>query len=202
MKFLSIFFLGITFFAQAQSDTIALVKEIQAFQQQLNKAYKNKAGSPLKPTDRKKFKKHDFFPINMDYVVEAQLTRTPDAPFEPMPATGPIVQLYRVYAIANFEIHGKPYTLHLYQSKSLMNKPGFADYLFLPFTDLTSGDESYGGGRYVEVRIPAAGNTLTINFNKAYNPYCAYNDRYSCPLVPKVNDLPVAIRAGVMLIGK
>ncbi len=80
-----------------------------------------------------------------------------------------------------------------------MNKPEYKDYLFLPFTDLTTGDETYGGGRYLGLRIPKEGSPLIINFNLAYNPYCAYNEKYSCPIVPKENELPVAIRAGVKL---
>ena len=69
--------------------------------------------------------------------------------------------------------------------------------LFLHFTDKTNGSETYGGGRFLDLRIPE-GNTLVLDFNKAYNPYCAYNNGYSCPIPPKENKLKVAVRAGVM----
>jgi len=183
----------------AQRDSVALVNKILAFQKELNKEYRDKSTSPLKPADLKKFKQHDFFPVNLDYAVDAQLTLTPDSPFVPMKATGSIVQEYRTYAIAHFQLHEKTYSLPVYQSKNLMNNPEYKDYLFLPFTDLTTGNETYGGGRYVELRMPKEGNVVIINFNLAYNPYCAYNERYSCPLVPNENDLPVAILAGVKL---
>jgi uncharacterized protein (DUF1684 family) len=186
----------------AQVDTAAVIKETEAFQQDLNKEYKNKSTSPLLPGDRKKFKQHDFFPVNAHYAASAHLTLTPEAPFKPMAATGPIVNEYRSFAIAQFELNGTKCELTLYQSKNLMNNPEYQDYLFLPFTDETTGNESYGGGRYLEVRIPKEGDTVVLNFNKAYNPYCAYNHKYSCPLVPATNSLPVSVEAGVKFKGK
>ncbi len=197
MKYLFTLFLCIPFILNAQPDSITVVKEVLTFQDELNKEYRDKTTSPLKPSALKEFRQHDFFPIDLKYVVQAQLTLTPDSPFIPMKATGKIVQKYRTFAIAQFQLQGQSYSLTLYQSKDLRSNPEYEDYLFLPFTDLTTGDETYGGGRYLGLRIPKEGNTLIINFNLAYNPYCAYSDFYSCPLVPKVNDLPVAIRAGV-----
>jgi uncharacterized protein (DUF1684 family) len=68
----------------------------------------------------------------------------------------------------------------------------------LPFTDLTNGHGSYGGGRYIDLRIPPAGSrTIALDFNQAYNPSCAYNHAYSCPVPPPENRLNVAILAGV-----
>ena len=68
--------------------------------------------------------------------------------------------------------------------------------MFLPFSDLTSGNETYGGGRYIDLEIPK-GKTITIDFNQAYNPYCAYNPKYSCPIVPAENELLTNVNAGV-----
>ena len=82
-----------------------------------------------------------------------------------------------------------------------MNEDGFKDYLFLPFMDDTNGEQTYAGGRYIDLRIPE-GNTLKIDFNKAYNPYCAYNEKYSCPIVPRENYLDVAVKAGVKVFKK
>ena len=78
----------------------------------------------------------------------------------------------------------------------LIKKDGYKDYLFLPFSDLTCGKDSYIGGRYIDMRIPKS-NTVLIDFNKAYNPYCAYSYKYSCPIVPLDNDLDIEILAGV-----
>lgn len=185
---------------QAQIDSTEVFQKIRDFQEELNKEYRDRKTSPLSPAALKKFRAHDFYPTDLKYVVIARLTYTPDAPFGPMPATGSIINEYRSFAIAEFELDGQTHRLTLYQSKSLMNNPEYKDYLFLPFTDLTTGDETYGGGRYADLRLPAEGaTTIVLNFHLSYNPYCAYSDRYSCPLVPKNNHLDVAIKAGVMM---
>ena len=90
----------------------------------------------------------------------------------------------------------KAFKLNVYQNVDLNKKTGYEDYLFLPFSDLTCGKESYIGGRYVDMKIQK-GKIWTIDFNKAYNPYCAYNYEYSCPIVPLENDLDIEILAGV-----
>jgi len=78
----------------------------------------------------------------------------------------------------------------------LKEDEGYEDYLFLPFTDATNGNETYGGGRYIDLSIPN-GDQIVIDFNKAYNPYCTYNKKYSCPIVPSQNALDIEIFAGV-----
>lgn len=72
----------------------------------------------------------------------------------------------------------------------------YRDYLFLPYTDLTNAIETYGGGRFMDLLIPS-GDTIIIDFNKSYNPSCAYNHAYSCPIPPEENDLNIRITAGV-----
>ena len=73
----------------------------------------------------------------------------------------------------------------------------YGHLLFLPFNDTTNGKTSYGGGRFIDIEIPEKGNSsIIIDFNKAYNPYCAYNKRWSCPLVPSENWLKIAVLAG------
>jgi len=104
--------------------------------------------------------------------------------------------LERIFGILTFSIEGKEFSLPVYQSQSLMQKKEYKDYLFLPFTDLTNGNETYDGGRYIDLRIPA-GDQIVIDFNKAYNPYCAYSHGYSCPIVPSKNHLETEILAGV-----
>ena len=81
-------------------------------------------------------------------------------------------------------------------SIELSKKEQYKDYLFLPFSDLTCGSESYIGGKYIDLKIPK-GDTIVIDFNTSYNPYCAYSPKYSCPKVPLENDLKIEIRAGV-----
>ncbi|MFZ9005138.1 MAG: DUF1684 domain-containing protein, partial [Robiginitalea sp.] len=109
--------------------------------------------------------------------------------------------LERVFGKLTFKFEGTTYVLEVYQSPELLSKPDYEDYLFLPFTDDTNGVETYDGGRYIDLRIPE-GDSILIDFNKAYNPYCAYNPSYSCPLVPPANHLPLSIPAGVMAFKK
>ena len=91
----------------------------------------------------------------------------------------------------------KSKNLNVYQSEESLTTEGYQDYLFLPFLDDTNGESTYGGGRYIDLRIPE-GNLIIIDFNKAYNPLCAYNEKYSCPIVPRLNYLSTEVKAGLM----
>ena len=187
-----IFFLFCTAFTFAQKDLASAEK----FQSELNQSYADSLKSPLTKADFKQFKGLDFFSINEKYIVEATFIRTKkEKPFG-MKTTTSRTPLYKKYGELYFEIDGKAFKLNVYQNVDLNKKPGYEDYLFLPFSDLTCGKESYIGGRYVDMRIQK-GKTWTIDFNKAYNPYCAYNYEYSCPIVPLENDLDIEILAGV-----
>lgn len=166
------------------------------FQKELNASYKDVTHSPLKPEDRKHFMGLDFFKVDSSYVVTATLKRTPDSPWFKMPTTTSRVSQERIFGDISFTLKGKTYSLHVYQNKELMTKEGFEAYLFLPFLDLTNGETTYGGGRYIDTSIPD-GDTLVIDFNTAYNPYCAYNEKYSCPIVPRANFLNTKVEAGV-----
>lgn len=184
------------FHALAQSDSLSGVAAIHSFQQELNEEYAG-AKSPLDPGDRNSFKGHDFFPINLAYRVNARLTATEGTPFFNMKTSSLQPSVERVYGHVTFELDGKSFRLPVYQSKDLMGTKEYADYLFFPFADATNGHETYKGGRYIDLRIPRTGDSLMIDFNMAYNPYCAYSNRYSCPLVPPENVLNIPIRAGV-----
>jgi uncharacterized protein (DUF1684 family) len=101
-----------------------------------------------------------------------------------------------VYGILTFELKGTTFKLNVYQGKDNLEDPDYVDYLFLPFLDLTNGETSYGGGRYIDLRIPDR-DSLQIDFNKSYNPLCVYNKKYSCPIVPRDNFLEIEIKAGM-----
>lgn len=166
------------------------------FQQTLNKEYGDKEESPLTEEDFKTFKGLDFYPIDEKYIVKATFIHTPEEKIFKMKTTGTRTPEYVKYGQLIFSLDGQEFKLNLYQNIDLIKKEGFADYLFLPFSDLTCGKESYIGGRYIDMRIPKS-DMVSIDFNKAYNPYCAYNHKYSCPIVPLENDLQIAILAGV-----
>ncbi len=111
--------------------------------------------------------------------------------------------IYTKFGELQFDIDGKPYELTVYQSLKLRNLPQYRDYLFIPFKDLTNGKESYGGGRYLDLRMKEIkDDKIYLDFNKAYNPYCAFSAGYSCPIPPKENHLKVAIEAGEMNFAK
>ena len=86
----------------------------------------------------------------------------------------------------------------------LMENPQYKDYLFLPFTDLTNNETTYGGGRYIDLKLKdiREEGRLTIDFNKAYNPYCAFGEGFSCPIPPDANKLNVRVEAGEQNYGK
>ncbi len=172
---------------------------VTEYQQKLNSSYKDATTSPLKKKDLKNFKGLDFFPVDSAFIVTAKLMKTENAPTFKMATTTDRKPLYKEYGKLYFTIKGKDLELTLYQSQDDLNDVTYKDYLFLPFTDDTSGNESYGGGRYMDVMIYDinADGTVILNFNNTYNPYCAYNDKYSCPLTPRKNHLDIEIKAGI-----
>jgi len=164
-------------------------------QQELNEAYASD-DSPLLAKDKENFVGLPFFEIDTTWVVDALLEITPDEPPFKMPTTTSRMANYRKYGVLIFEKDSTTYHLFVYQNIDLMEKEGYEDYLFLPFKDYTNGESTYGGGRYINLRIPE-GNKIVLDFNACYNPYCAYNSKYSCPIVPNENLLEVAVNAGV-----
>ena len=172
-------------------------EEIKAFQTHLTAEYKDSTTSPYR-SNVADFKGHEFFPINLKYRIEATFTSYENEAFFNMPTSGVRKPKYRKYGLLQFQLEGKAYELTLYQNLALMKNPMYKNYLFLPFTDLTNGAATYEGGRYIDFRIPTE-KTVTLDFNQAYNPYCAYVDGYSCPIPPAENHLETHIKAGIML---
>lgn len=172
--------------------------EIKKFQKELNAEYLNPKETPLRGDNFKNFKQHPFFPINLKYRVTAKFEKTENAePFD-LPTSSGKTKPYREFGKATFQLDGKSYILTLYQSLDLIKQKKYKDHLFLPFRDATNEKETYGGGKYLDLTIPKV-NTIVLDFNKSYHPYCAYNAYdYNCPVVPEENKLPVEIRAGVM----
>lgn len=148
-------------------------------------------------------KKMKFYPVQQQYRIVTKFERKENSSWFMMSTSGSTKQQYRVYAVISFSIHDTTVVLQMYQSRSLMDSKKYKEHLFIPFTDLTSGRETYGGGRYIDLNISdIINNTYMIDFNKAYNPYCAYTSGYNCPIPPKENDLAIAIKAGELNFGK
>lgn len=181
---------------RAQNIQEQQIEEIEQYRDALNADYQDPEESPLTPEDFAEFSGLDFFPIDLQYYIVADFIRTEgEKPFQ-MATTTDEVKTYEKYGEVHFELHGQAITLNIYQSHALRETEEYRDYLFLPFRDKTNGNETYGGGRYLELWIPE-GDSIVVDFNKAYNPYCVYNVKYSCPLVPKANWMTVPVYAGV-----
>jgi len=139
-----------------------------------------------------------FFPIDENSKVKAIFEPVKNAEWFNLPTSSGRTKMYRQYGKLSFLYKGSMQVLYVYQSQALLQDPKHIDHLFLPFTDLTTGKESYETGRYIDLTVSdIKGNQITVDFNKAYNPYCAYvTGIYSCPIPPKENRLGIAVRAG------
>ena len=145
-----------------------------------------------------------FFPVNEKYRMTCKFERTINSAWFRMESSGPIKKNYRVYGVIHFTINDTVVALNIYQSQDLMTTKQYKDHLFIPFTDATSGEETYESGRYLDLEITDIVNDkVLIDFNKAYNPYCAYvSGKFNCPIPPSENRLKVAIRAGEKVFGR
>lgn len=180
--------------AQSYADSI------YQWRQQYKEEFLADAHSPLKAADTGFLR---FFEPDAAYCVPAVFTATPSAkPFDIATHSGK-TKKYQQYGTLRFEIDRKLYTLAVYQGVDLIKRPELKDHLFIPFNDLTNYEETYGGGRYIDLRTGDIVNgRVRLDFNKCYNPYCAFAGGYSCPIPPDENKLQVAIRAGEQNFGK
>lgn len=139
-----------------------------------------------------------FYPIQEKYKVTASFKPAENMEWFTMKTSGTMKQVYRIYGTITFSINDTTVSLQVLQSQMLLTNPKYKDNLFLPFTDKTTGNETYEVGRYIDLLLGDIQNDkVVIDFNKNYNPYCAYiSGRYNCPIPPKANNLPVAITAG------
>jgi uncharacterized protein len=190
---LAILFLALSFVCVAQTDDA--VKEIEAHRKKQEGEMLDKEKSPLPPAERKKFKGLNYYPVDLKYRVPAKFVRTENMSFFKMKTTTTRLPEYVKYGEVHFTIDGKDHTLEVYQSPDIVKREGYEDYLFIPFTDLTNGNETYDVGRYLEFRIPQS-EDVVVDFNKCYNPYCSYSPNYSCPIPPEQNHLTIAIPVG------
>jgi len=178
-------------------DSVKYMDESLRFVAELNEHYTNKKTSPLPKKARKEFKGHRFYEVDLNFVVTAKFVRLNNSDTVVMKTSADTEKQYIRYAQLHFNLLNRHCHLTVFQSLKLREIEGYKDYLFIPFKDLTSGNETYGGGRYMDVLIPE-GNEIVLNFNTAYNPYCAYTDGYFCPIPPAENNLNIAVKAGAM----
>ncbi len=166
------------------------------YQKQVNNYFKDASVSPLKAKDLKNFKGLDFFEFDSSYVVYAKIKETPDSlPFK-MKTTADTTAEFRKYGILKFNLNDEQFTLTAYENLDYLDMQGYENYLFLPFLDQTNGYETYGGGRYIDL-YQYDNDSILIDFNRAYNPKCVYDENFSCPIVPRINLLDIKVEAGV-----
>lgn len=149
--------------------------------------------SPLTPEQQEEFTSLNHFPENPALCFDVALTPDPDRPIVAIETSGGVGRFYRRAGTTIVIINGAPHQLVIYL-------PEQGDGYFLPFTDETTAKETYGGGRYIEP-APLPDGSLHIDFNLAYNPYCAYNDRWSCAIPPRENMIAARIEAGEKAYG-
>ncbi|QHS55797.1 DUF1684 domain-containing protein [Mucilaginibacter sp. 14171R-50] len=190
MKYLLLFLTLITFNCTAQDYKAMLATH----RQQYKADFISDKHSPLKEADLQNL---HFFDADSTYRVNAEVELLTNQDVFSMPTFNGAQQAYVKYAVVKFMLKGKAQQLNIYQNVSLSKRPEFAGYLFLPFLDKTNSEESYGGGRYIDLKTTDIKNGyIELDFNKAYNPYCAYSDGYQCPMPPRENYLDLKVKAG------
>ncbi|OYT16748.1 MAG: hypothetical protein B7C24_06150 [Bacteroidetes bacterium 4572_77] len=167
---------------------------IQAERTKKDSLYKIIGESPLSAMQIDSFTSLDYFLVDKKYMVEAKLSKFTEKEIVQLKTSTDRLPNYLRYGLVTFSIDGINYQLTAFKSTDEKN-PEYNNYLFLPFTDNNSTISTYGGGRYLDFEIPVSENFI-IDFNKAYNPYCAYNHKWSCVIPPRENALPIAINAG------
>ncbi len=165
------------------------------FRAQRDAEFRDPKTSPLETWEIAKFAGLNYFNIDPSFKVPANFVRTPNEKKFNMPTSSGTTKVYLKYGELIFKVRNREYKLGVYQSEVLAKTEKYKNFLLIPFTDQTSGKETYGGGRYIDFEIPSS-EVVTLDFNLAYNPSCAYSSRYNCPIPPRENRLRTKIRAG------
>jgi uncharacterized protein (DUF1684 family) len=169
------------------------VTQIQMARAEKDTTFRNQPDEPVPSSKAQDFIPLKYFPPDQDYVVPASLNPSKDRIVVEMPTSQGKIRKHQRVGVLEFTLKGQPLTLGAFvEAGAGLNR------LFVPFSDMTSGTETYAAGRYLELDRTASG-VYTIDFNKAYNPYCYYNPDFDCPYPPRESRLPLPIRAGERL---
>ena len=164
--------------------------EMKRYREDLVQMMRTDPESPVPDSLKKDFPGLDFYDIDKAWRLSAKFEKNPKFQRIKMPRTDGKFDTYIIAGWAKFRYQSKEYRLTCYQPNSEDSKS-----LFVPFRDATSGKDTYGGGRYIDTRL--LDGRLTLDFNKAYNPYCVYDyTGYACPVPPEENTLPFGVEAG------
>jgi uncharacterized protein (DUF1684 family) len=171
----------------------AIIADIQQQRTEKDEWMKSEENSPLPEEDKANFAGLQYYPVDLSLRFEGSITRYDSVIPDTIIGTKGDLRPSVKYGYFPFTYRGKEYKLEVY--KILRESPEYAKYLFLGFNDASSGHETYGGGRYIDMTENEE-NFYLVDFNLAYNPYCAYNPRYSCAIPPAANRLPFKVTAG------
>ena len=162
------------------------MSELDEFRAEKNEFFGRHPQSPLTMEQKRSFVGLQYFPENEDLRLEVKVELLPDEKPMQMQTTTGDVQVYVRYGKFQFQVDGQTAELTIFR-----NQHGY----FLPFVDALAGKETYPAGRYLEPEA-LPGDRFFVDFNLAYNPYCAYNEMWSCPITPLENRLKVPMQAG------
>ena len=162
-----------------------------------NQQFQEAPDSPVPPERRDALLPLRYYQIDQNYSVPAALSLSDDRPVFEMPTSSGALRRMQLVGVLEFSLLGEPRSLGAFIPDGTQQ----ITRLFVPFADLTTGVDTYDAGRYLDIN-PTTTGYYTIDFNEAYNPYCAYNDTYECPFPPPSNRLDTAVRAGEMAPGE
>lgn len=151
--------------------------------------------SVLNADERSLIETLSYFPVDSGWVLTAQFKKKKGKVFE-MPTTTSRKPKYQRIGFLHFKREGEKFKLAVYRNIGL-SAPEYKNYVFVPFKDANAPELTYGGGRYLDLEITEDTKTVVVDFNTAYNPYCVYSYRYSCPITPVENHIKVKVNAGV-----
>lgn len=196
MKKVLIFILAISVLASCTMvSSDPYVRKIEKLRYSKDSFFKFTNSSPFVDSEHRSFMKLDYFKIDSAYRLIATFEPiTPPIKAE-IESSGRNNNEYYKVGYLHFKLDGKDLTLTAFQDVNWLDDPQLKNNLFVPFADLTSGKTTYGGGRFLDLE-KGEGNKIIIDFNLAYNPYCAYNDDWSCPIPPQENAIRVEVKAG------
>jgi hypothetical protein len=172
------------------------IPNLTEFQKALNSSFKDVTKSPLSKEERQNFISLEFFDFDSSYVVKGILIPFQKDSIFDMKTNTDRMHTYNKFGKIKFNLDNTYFELNVYKDQELINDQTNIDDVFLPFYDNTNGINTYSGGRYMDLKV-SKDSIISIDFNKAYNPYCVYNYKFSCPIVPSENFIALEINAGV-----
>lgn len=186
---------SIVFLASCTPKNMTYINSIYDYRKQIRENFKNDPRAPLNTNEELNLL--DYYPVDPKYKLNCDVHIPESTTLLSIPTYSGKEKFYQIYAQASCSFEKQVFNLNIYRSADGPQNPIYQYHLFLPFKDETNSAETFGGGRYIDLNVNQIKNgKVIIDFNKAYNPWCAYSDGYNCPIPPIENHLRIPIRAG------